>query len=53
MTEINCQKILAQLIQHQSTSHPYENLKNSLAATDGFDTDLNQLSVISSLFTDN
>ena len=45
MTEINSQKILAQLIQHQSTSHPYENLKNSLAAANGFDTDLNQLSV--------
>ncbi|MDJ0543089.1 MAG: hypothetical protein PX637_01810 [Microcystis sp. M53601_WE4] len=45
MTEINCQEILAQLIQHQSTSHPYENLKNSLAAANGFDTDLNQLSV--------
>jgi hypothetical protein len=51
MTEINSQEILAQLIQHQSTSHPYENLKNSLAATNGFDTDLNQLSVISYQFT--
>ncbi|MCZ8163415.1 MAG: hypothetical protein O9275_22415 [Microcystis sp. LE19-196.1B] len=53
MTEINSHKILTRLTQYQPTSHSYKNLKNSLAATDGFDTDLNQLSVISSLFTDN
>ncbi|WP_265578485.1 hypothetical protein [Microcystis aeruginosa] len=42
MTEINSPKILTRLTQHPPTSHSYKNLKNSLAAADWFETDLNQ-----------